>query len=83
MDPHRLVFPPLPASAFALLFYVCCHASFPYAMANTVFAGIVSGYMAYDLTHYYIHHGQPLFAYFQRLKKYHTLHHYQHQQLGE
>ncbi|GFO49285.1 fatty acid 2-hydroxylase [Plakobranchus ocellatus] len=83
MDPMRLVFPPLPASVFALLFYLLTELIFPSGMANTVFAGIVSGYVAYDLTHYYVHHGgTPPIAYFRRLKTYHTLHHYKHQQLG-
>ncbi|CAL1536525.1 unnamed protein product, partial [Lymnaea stagnalis] len=77
MDPKRLVFPPLPASFFAVPFYFLCTTMFPIGMAQVVFSGIVSGYMAYDLIHYYIHHGgQPFLSYFQRLKTYHTLHHY-------
>ena len=84
MDPMRLVFPPLPASVFAVFFYLLTGMVFPTGMSQIVFAGIVSGYVAYDLTHYYVHHGgTPSIEYFRRLKKYHTLHHYKHQQLGE
>lgn len=83
MDPARLVFPPLPASAFAVVFYILCSLVFPTGMARAVCAGIIAGYVLYDLTHYYIHHGgTPPLAYFRQLKTYHTLHHYKHQQLG-
>ncbi|KAH9490969.1 Fatty acid 2-hydroxylase [Bulinus truncatus] len=83
MDPTRLVFPPLPASFFAVPFYFLCISLFPVGLSQITFAGIVSGYMGYDLIHYYLHHGEkPSLAYFQQLKSYHNLHHYKHQQLG-
>ncbi|KAK0062614.1 fatty acid 2-hydroxylase [Biomphalaria pfeifferi] len=83
MDPMRLVFPPLPASFFAVPFYFMSTSLFPVGLAQITFAGIVSGYMLYDLIHYYLHHGKkPFLAYFQQLKSYHNLHHYKYQQLG-
>lgn len=83
MDPMRLVFPPVPASFFATAFYLMTGLIFPTGMAHAVFAGIVTGYVSYDLTHYYLHHGGvPSFVYFRRLKHYHSQHHYRHQQLG-
>ncbi|CAG5116803.1 unnamed protein product [Candidula unifasciata] len=83
MDSMRLVFPPLPAAVFAVFFFFGCKALFPSGTALAVFAGIVSGYTAYDLIHYYLHHGgHPPLAYFQRLKTYHAHHHYEYQQLG-
>ncbi|GFR72026.1 fatty acid 2-hydroxylase [Elysia marginata] len=83
MDPMRLVFPPVPASLFAVSFHLMTGLVFPTGMARSVFAGIVAGYVTYDLTHYYLHHGGvPAIRYFRRLKTYHSLHHYRHQQLG-
>ncbi|KAK3786484.1 hypothetical protein RRG08_058540 [Elysia crispata] len=83
MDPMRLVFPPVPASMFGVAFYLLTKLIFPTGMAHAVFAGIIAGYVIYDLTHYYVHHGgTPSIAYFRRLKAYHTLHHYKHQNLG-
>ncbi|GFS06533.1 fatty acid 2-hydroxylase [Elysia marginata] len=79
----RLVFPPVPALFFALVLYTLARLTFPIGMSHSVFAGIVAGYVAYDLTHYYLHQGgTPSIDYFRRLKTYHTLHHYNHQQLG-
>ncbi|RUS78581.1 hypothetical protein EGW08_013649 [Elysia chlorotica] len=83
MDPMRLVFPPVPASMFGVAFYLLTNLIFPTGMAHAVFAGIIAGYVSYDLTHYYVHHGgTPSIDYFRRLKTYHTLHHYKHQNLG-
>ncbi|XP_059178806.1 fatty acid 2-hydroxylase-like [Physella acuta] len=83
MDPKRLVFPPLPALFFAVSFFLMCLAIFPTGMAQIIFSGIVSGYVSYDLIHYYLHHGgKPYLNYFQRLKTHHNLHHYKHQQKG-
>ncbi|CAG5121850.1 unnamed protein product, partial [Candidula unifasciata] len=82
MDPQRLVFPPLPASVFGLLMYATTVTLFPKGIASGLCGGMFLGYVAYDLTHYYIHHGQPSTSYFRRLKTYHIHHHYMHQQLG-
>lgn len=82
MDHLRLVFPPLPASLFGVVIYAGYAFLLPHAIAQCIFAGTVCGYIFYDLTHYYIHHGTPWMTYFQRLKRYHVLHHYVEQQLG-
>ncbi|BFZ19213.1 hypothetical protein BsWGS_22252 [Bradybaena similaris] len=82
MDPLRLVFPPLPALVFAILIYATCMTLLPRGLAFGVLAGILFGYVTYDLTHYYIHHGQPSSRYFRRLKTFHMHHHYKHQHLG-
>jgi sterol desaturase/sphingolipid hydroxylase (fatty acid hydroxylase superfamily) len=39
-------------------------------------AGFVVGYMAYDLTHYYVHHGKPKLTYFKKLRRHHMSHHF-------
>lgn len=83
MDRMRLVFPPLPASVIGLLIFGCYTLFSPWSVAETLFAGTLVGYMAYDLTHYYVHHGTPTSVYFSNLKRYHVKHHFEHQQLGE
>ena len=40
-------------------------------------AGIVGGYVWYDLTHYYLHHAAPTTAYGKWLRRYHLVHHFQ------
>lgn len=83
MDKMRLVFPPLPAASLALLLYSVYCLFMPYTMALAVFAGSISGYIVYDMIHYYLHHGTPYGSYFRALKRYHVKHHYLDQQKGE
>ena len=83
MDRSRLVFPPVPAFMFALSIYKILRTMLPVAVTQSLFAGIVLGYLIYDLMHYYLHHGSPAFYYFKELKHYHMLHHYVHQHSGQ
>ncbi|MFN5379063.1 MAG: sterol desaturase family protein [Ignavibacteria bacterium] len=73
-DSTRLVMPPLVSLPLAGLFYVVFAALFaPYHAS--VWAGFVSGYVAYDMIHYAIHHRNmtsPLGRYLQR----HHMHHH-------
>ncbi|KAK7478204.1 hypothetical protein BaRGS_00030565 [Batillaria attramentaria] len=82
MDRMRLVFPTVPASIFATAIYSAYSLISPPPVAQALFAGTLIGYMAYDLTHYYIHHGSPIPFYFASLKRYHVKHHFETQQLG-
>ena len=41
------------------------------------FAGLVAGYVWYDLTHYYLHHAAPTTPAGKWLRKYHLVHHFQ------
>ena len=43
--------------------------------ALTFHAGFVTGYMFYDLSHYYMHHGHPSSEWFRKLRKHHMVHH--------
>ena len=38
-------------------------------------AGFVGGYIFYDLSHYYIHHGHPRMEWLKKLRKHHMVHH--------
>jgi hypothetical protein len=40
-------------------------------------AGMVGGYIWYDLTHYYLHHAAPTTAFGKWLRRYHLVHHFQ------
>ncbi|XP_038067440.1 fatty acid 2-hydroxylase-like [Patiria miniata] len=81
--PGRLVFPPVAASVFVVLFYFILTAALPVPIAYTLMAGVIFGYICYDLTHYYLHHGSPAQGtYFQALKSYHVRHHYEIQDKG-
>jgi dihydroceramide fatty acyl 2-hydroxylase len=39
-------------------------------------SGFCAGYMVYDVTHYYIHHGKPTLPFYKRLKAHHLNHHH-------
>jgi len=76
-DATRLVMPPalsipLGLAAFGLLWITV---GLPWTPA--VFAGLVTGYMAYDSIHFAVHHLHFRNRVFQALKKQHARHHFQ------
>jgi len=76
-DPYHLVFPPAPAAIIAMVVWGTYSLILPPLFINGWFAGTALGYIFYDLTHYYLHHGHPHpESYFGRLKKWHIRHHY-------
>ena len=51
-----------------------------------VFRRQIVGYMNYDLTHYYIHHGRPTLSFYKKLRAHHNKHHnkkYKDRKFGE
>jgi 4-hydroxysphinganine ceramide fatty acyl 2-hydroxylase len=84
LDPGRLVFPPVPAFCILVPIYLTATAIFTSNthLAHAAVAGIILGYITYDLTHYYLHHGSPSLGYFQRLKARHMVHHFNDHQIG-
>jgi len=76
MDKRRLVFPPAPASIIAGILWVIYNLMFSRAMTMAIFSGSIFGYVGYDLTHYYLHHGTPWLGYFKALKHHHMKHHF-------
>ncbi len=82
-DEGRLVFPPVAAMVFALPFYIFFIHALPLGIAQGLFGGGLLGYLIYDMTHYYLHHGQPSKgSYFHMLKQYHVQHHFVDQNKG-
>ncbi|RVW30084.1 Dihydroceramide fatty acyl 2-hydroxylase FAH1 [Vitis vinifera] len=92
MDGLRLVFPPagaavicVPAKPFPVGFVsygnLIKFLSTP-TTAPALFGGGLLGYVMYDVTHYYLHHGQPSSKVPRNLKKYHLNHHFRIQDMG-
>ena len=82
-DSGRLVFPPVAAGVLATIFYNVFVTLWPLAIARSIFAGGLLGYITYDLMHYYLHHGSPKpGGYLHQLKRYHVSHHFEDQQKG-
>ncbi|MFL5362234.1 MAG: sterol desaturase family protein [Myxococcales bacterium] len=76
-DRDRLVMPPTVTAVFALIVWVPVHALLGPHLDRPFFAGLVIGYVIYDLTHYYLHHAAPRTAFGKWLRKYHLVHHFQ------
>jgi 4-hydroxysphinganine ceramide fatty acyl 2-hydroxylase len=81
-DSRRLVMPPsvsLPLAAmFYLLFYYLIGSKFVFPF----FAGFITGYLVYDMTHYAIHHFNMHSKFLLAIKKHHIKHHYQNEDKG-
>ncbi|XP_076239715.1 fatty acid 2-hydroxylase [Calliopsis andreniformis] len=83
LDGRRLVFPPAAAFLVATLLFYIYQVFFPQTTAYFIVAGTVTGYVAYDLTHYYLHHGAPkVGTYLYDMKRNHNYHHFLHHDLG-
>eukprot|EP01018_Ginkgo_biloba_P030149 Gb_15196 [translate_table: standard] len=59
MDGYRLVFPPAGTAILCIPFWNLVKLIMPYAAVPALFAGGLLGYVMYDVTHYYLHHGHP------------------------
>jgi dihydroceramide fatty acyl 2-hydroxylase len=74
-DADRLVMPPTAAALIAVLLWWPAKLAFA-GHAYAWFAGVVMGYVWYDLTHYYLHHAIPKSAAGKWMRKYHLVHHF-------
>nr|XP_034174368.1 fatty acid 2-hydroxylase isoform X1 [Osmia lignaria] len=82
-DDRRLVFPPVLGLLITKLILYLYHTVFPPQMVYFISAGTATGYLCYDLIHYYLHHGAPkVGSYFYLLKRNHNYHHFLHHELG-
>lgn len=82
-DTGRLVFPPMVAGVLAGILLYALQTLFPPGVSTAMFAGILLGYVCYDLMHYYMHHGNPPEgSYLQSMKSYHSMHHFHDHNLG-
>jgi sterol desaturase/sphingolipid hydroxylase (fatty acid hydroxylase superfamily) len=80
-DKTRLVMPPVVSIPLSFLFYALFYLVFaillglPHWIAPA-FAGFVTGYLFYDITHYATHHFPMRRGIWKFLKRYHMQHHY-------
>jgi sterol desaturase/sphingolipid hydroxylase (fatty acid hydroxylase superfamily) len=77
----RLVMPPVVSIPLASLFYgafwlIAGNLFHSPAWVNPLMAGFITGYLAYDLTHYATHHFAMRSGYAKYIKRYHIMHHY-------
>jgi dihydroceramide fatty acyl 2-hydroxylase len=81
-DPLRLVMPPSVSVPLAALMLWGFWAVMGYD-AMLVFGGaFLSGYLAYDMLHYHVHHHTPRTALGRRLRELHMRHHFQDDERG-
>jgi len=81
-DTHRLVMVPSLSIPLAFFFYFLFNLIMGATYTAPFFAGFVTGYLIYDMTHYAIHHYGFKSKYWLRLKVYHMRHHYQQPHRG-
>ncbi|KAG0496253.1 hypothetical protein HPP92_000807 [Vanilla planifolia] len=82
MDALRLVFPPAATAILCIPFWGLIRLASTPATAPAIFAGGLLGYVMYDCTHYYLHHGSPSGQPAKHLKRYHLNHHFRVQSKG-
>ena len=75
-DGDRLVMPPFATLVISALLWIPITLVAGPVFNAALYAGMVFGYMAYDLTHYYLHHGVPTTALGKWLRRYHLVHHF-------
>jgi sterol desaturase/sphingolipid hydroxylase (fatty acid hydroxylase superfamily) len=81
-DRMRLVMPPAVSIPLAALFFAGFLLLFGSPEAYPLFAGFIFGYLAYDYTHYYVHHFVPRSPLGKRLREQHMRHHFQDHRFG-
>ncbi|KAK3188739.1 hypothetical protein Dsin_028300 [Dipteronia sinensis] len=82
MDGLRLVFPPAATAILCVPLWNLFKLLTPPSITPALFGGTLLGYVMYDCTHYYLHHGKPSKGYSRDLKRYHLNHHFRIQSEG-
>jgi sterol desaturase/sphingolipid hydroxylase (fatty acid hydroxylase superfamily) len=81
-DSKRLVMPPSLSLPLATLFFIFFNTLFNNANVFPFFAGFLTGYLFYDISHYAIHHFNMHGKFWLSIKNHHAKHHYQNPGLG-
>ncbi len=81
-DPMRLVMPPSASIPLAIAFYGVFYVVLGASAATAFGAGFLSGYLAYDVIHYHVHHHRPKSWMGRRLRELHMRHHFQDDEAG-
>jgi dihydroceramide fatty acyl 2-hydroxylase len=75
-DADRLVMPPAATALVSVPVLGLLWAAFGPRDAAGLYSGLTLGYVAYDLTHYWVHHGVPKSRAGRWLRRYHLAHHF-------
>lgn len=75
-DADRLVMPPVLSIILAVVLGYPIYFAIGPRFFAPFFAGLVSGYIWYDMTHYAVHHLKPRTEAGAKLRKHHYLHHF-------
>jgi dihydroceramide fatty acyl 2-hydroxylase len=82
-DPLRLVFPLVPAVIVTAILVSAFRMFLPWSEVFAIAGGVMVGYMQYDCTHYFIHHGVfKKHPWFEPLRESHAEHHYRDHNKG-
>src|SRR6476619_2647294 len=81
-DPLRLVMPPSASVPLATAFVLIWELVFGYGGGFAVSAGFLAGYLGYDMTHYFVHHGKPRGPVGRKLRELHMRHHFEDDTTG-
>jgi sterol desaturase/sphingolipid hydroxylase (fatty acid hydroxylase superfamily) len=81
-DPLRLVMPPSVSVPLSSLFLLAFWAVLGLPADFAFGAGFLAGYLLYDMTHYYLHHGRPRTRFGRWLRELHMRHHFQDHERG-
>jgi dihydroceramide fatty acyl 2-hydroxylase len=81
-DPLRLVMPPAVSVPLGALVFGVLYLVFGGRYSPALGAGFFAGYLAYDLTHYYLHHFRPRGRLGRMLRERHMRHHFQDETRG-
>jgi dihydroceramide fatty acyl 2-hydroxylase len=76
-DPLRLVMPPAVSIPLGAVVFGVLYLIFGSTYAPAIGAGFFAGYLAYDLTHYSLHHFRPRGRMGRALRERHMRHHFQ------
>jgi len=76
-DPLRLVMPPSVSVPLALAVFAVMYLIAGSTYAPGLAAGFFTGYLVYDMTHYYLHHFRPRGRLGRMLRERHMRHHFQ------
>jgi dihydroceramide fatty acyl 2-hydroxylase len=81
-DPLRLVMPPAVSVPLGVCVFAVLYAIFGARYAPALGAGFFSGYLIYDMLHYYLHHSRPRGRFGRMLRERHMRHHFQDETRG-
>lgn len=75
-DPLRLVMPALLSGPIMLIALAVVRLLFGLPLGYPVLMGFITGYLSYDMVHYYLHHAEPKTRLGLTLRRLHMLHHF-------